>query len=132
MKLQLDNELNLGLEGCEISLPAYVTRISTPEERVPEEELVIAAGADPKDGKILLLTTKDRIRVFDARSYYIPDGPAVPCESGKQVFLENVSNRWPGDSEGFYVDSEWLLKNSVDALSDAELSISYPHEDSSR
>lgn len=126
MELQLDN-------SCEFELPSYMTKLD-PENLAKENgsNLVIAAGADPADGKITLVTVTGRVVIFDARKYYIPDGPAVPSHGGQKIFLMNVNNRWPGQSPGFYVNSEWMLSCSESALTGATLSTNYIHENNSR
>jgi len=117
---------------CEFELPNYMTRLA-PEEldtaAEDKESLVVAVGADPKDGKILLITVTGKVMVFDARAYYIPDGPAEPADGGKKIFLANVFERWPGPSEGFYVDSKWMLEKSTSGLTGAVLQTNYKHED---
>jgi hypothetical protein len=132
VKLRIVDDLDVDIgKDCEVSLPDYVTRLQGDPAAEDSDNVVVAAGADPRDGKVLLVTNAGRIRIFDARSFHVPDGPAVPCDNGKQVFFQNVDGRWPGDSEGFYADSRWLLENSVNALKDAEMIISYRHENNS-
>jgi hypothetical protein len=132
VKLQIVDDLDVEIgKDCEIELPDYMNRLSeeiSNSDEDDQEELIVAAGADPKDGKVLLMTKAGRLRVFDARSFHIPDGQALPSYEGKKVFFVNESGRWPGDVEGFYVDSKWLLENSTNALKDAEVTISYRHE----
>ena len=94
--------------------------------------VVIAAGADPHDGKITLLTLEGKIFLFDARKFYIPDGPATPSLGGKEVFLENVEGRWPGPSQGFSVETRWMIEKSTSALSGAKLHFNYSREDKTK
>ena len=131
MELQLIDEMGIELgRDCELSLPEYMVRLA-PEDVFKQENpssIVVAAGADPCDGKILLVTVSGGIFIFDARKFCIPDGPAEPTEGGKKVFLRNVKGRWPGQSIGFFVDVKWLLKNSTSALAGATLHTNYVNE----
>ena len=131
MELELVEGYDIQLDpGCEFELPGYMTRLS-PEEVSKEtnpEVTVIAAGADPSDGKITLITLSGKMMVFDARSYYVPDGPAYPAEGGSKIFLKNTNKRWPSDTPGFSVDCAWMLEKSTSALTGATMKITYPHE----
>jgi hypothetical protein len=130
MEFKLDGmDIQFG-EGCEFELPNYMTRI-LPENISRDSNknnVIIAAGADPSDGKITLVTLSGNVFIFDARSFYIPDGPAVPDRGGCAVFLENVNGRWPGSVPGFWVESDWILQKSVSALEGAILQTNYIHE----
>lgn len=133
MELELTDGMNVEFtKDCEFQLPSYMTRLA-PEDVATDTEnrdfLVIAAGSDPADGKITLLTATGKVMVFDARKYYIPEGPAVPTNGGKQIFLENTTGRWPSPTPGFAVDARWMLEKSTSALTGAVLQINYPHED---
>lgn len=135
MELQLidGNDIELGGD-CDFEMPAYMTRLS-PDEVCKTSDpnvTIIAAGADPNDGKITLVTMAGKVLVFDARSFYIPDGPVIPASGGVELHLMNLDGRWPGDSEGFYVDSSWVIEKSVSALTGAVVKISYPNEDDPR
>jgi len=135
MELQLLEEMDIEFgSGCEFELPKYMTRLS-PENIVDDindkNKIVIAAGSDPQDGKITLVTLTGRVMVFDARKFHIPDGPAVPTSGGREVFLENVDGRWPGEAPGFHVEVEWMLEKSTNALKGATLQINYLHENNS-
>ena len=132
MELQLidGNDVQLS-EDCEFELPGYMVRLA-PEDVSKDSEphfTIIAAGSDPADGKITLITQAGTVMVFDARGFYIPDGPAVPTSGGTEIFLENLANRWPGNIPGFYVDAKWMLEKSTSALTGATIKINYPHED---
>jgi len=128
MQLQLINCDNIQLNAdCEFILPEYVVRLA-PEavtNDIDLEYVIIAAGSDPKDGKITMITLTGKVMVLDARAFYIPDGPAVPCNGGTEIFLENVFGRWPNQIPGFFIDSRWALEKSVSALSEATLKINY-------
>ena len=131
----VDIELN---DSCEFVLPNYVTSLSQKEifraKSIASNDgrkTVIAAGTDPKDGKITLVTSSGKVMVFDAKKYHIPFGPAVPCDGGTKIFLQNVEGRWPGPSPGFYVDSQWMLEKSVSALMGATLITNYRNENKS-
>jgi len=121
-------------KDCEFELPGYMVRLAP--EAIPEDadilHTIIAAGSDPVDGKITMITLGGRVMTFDARAFYIPDGPAVPTNGGSEIFLENVLGRWPGEVPGFYMDSQWVLEKSVSALAGATIKINYPHEDKSQ
>lgn len=131
MELQLTDSINFTIDGySDIELPVYVKRL-TPQNvsrDVARAKLIIAAGVDPRDNQVTLVTGDGRILLFDLRKYYIPDGPAVPCDDGKQIFFENTNGRWPGDSAGFFADSEWVIEKSTSALTGAVLRVNYPHE----
>lgn len=131
LKFTDDMQIDFGPD-CEFELPPYVTRL-TPEELDKDAEnkeaLVIAAGTDPADGKILLITLTGKVMVFDSQAYHVPYGPAEPTDGGKKIFLANVFGRWPGPSEGFYVDSTWMLEKSTSGLTGAVIQTNYSHED---
>jgi hypothetical protein len=131
MELQLidGNDIELS-KDCEFVLPEYMVRLA-PEAISSDadvENTIIAAGSDPADGKITVITLGGKVMVLDARSFYIPDGPAIPTNGGAEIFLENVSGRWPGVASGFYIDSRWVIEKSVSALTGAVVKINYPHE----
>jgi hypothetical protein len=132
---ELDFEIN---ENCEIILPPYVSKLQQDEISLirssnDPSKKVIAAGTDPKDQKITLITATGKVMIFDAKKFCVPDGPAVPTSTGEKVFLPNADNRWPSPVEGFYVDSEWMLKNSTSGLVGATLSVNnYNREDNNR
>lgn len=130
MELQILDGIEVLIDPeTQFELPHYMTRI-LPEEVIKDDpsNTVIAAGADPKDGKITLLTLEGKIFLFNARLFYIPDGPAVPVSGGREIFLENVDGRWPGQSKGFNVEASWMLKNSISGMSGATLHVNYPHD----
>ena len=131
MELQLSDSFELILDSrCEFELPFYITKLNPAELNVesPKEELIIAAGTDPRDGKITVITAAGKICVFDANKYHIPRGPSVPSHGGLKIFLKNIEGRWPGDSPGFYIKSNWVLKNSESALKGATLHTNYKYE----
>jgi hypothetical protein len=131
MELQLTDPLEFILpDATDIELPAYVCRLLPHEidAEVPRKKLIIAAGTDPADQKITLITGDGRILVFDAPKYYIPNGPAVPKDGGKQIFFENIKGRWPCEAPGFYASSEWIIEKSESALTGAVLQVNYPYE----
>lgn len=116
-------------------LPAYINKLSKDEfEQAMSSEdkayRVIAAGTDPKDGKITMLTGIGKVMIFDARKFYIPDGDSKPCHVGKTIYLPNEKNRWPGMEDGCFVDVQWILQNSTSGLIGATISTNtYPNED---
>lgn len=132
--LSEDFDFEIGPD-CELEFPEYIRRLEDDELAVAlnseDKHLrIVAAGADPADEKIMFFTAAGKIKVFDAKSYYIPAGPAFPCNNGLKIFLENTSGRWPGPTKGFFVDSTWLIERSESALKGAKLSVpTYNHED---
>jgi len=134
MEIKLDGmEIELG-EGCEFELPSYMVRLhpeNVTKEVKDKNKVIIAAGADPADGKITFITLSGRVMTFDARKFYIPDGPAVPHDGGNSIFLENTNGRWPGPSSGFSVEIDFLLEKSVSAFDGAVLQTNYIHENKS-
>lgn len=135
MELHFPDGVDINLDhNCEIQLPSYVKRLS--QEAIAEircsaqkDNLIIAVGTDPRDNKVTLLTATNRVLVFDAPKYYIPSGPALPCEDGSKIFFPNTNGRWPGPSKGFYVQSSWLIGKSQSALIGATLQTNYRNED---
>ena len=131
MELQLidGNEIELS-EDCEFVLPEYMVRLApeTITDNHDPENTIIAAGCDATDGKITVITLKGKVMIFDARRFYIPDGPAIPTNGGAEIFLENIAGRWPGSVPGFYIDSKWILEKSISALIGATLKINYSYE----
>lgn len=129
MELQL-TDLEFTLDDADIELPLYIVRLDPKKVTydVDRSNLIIAAGADPKDQKITLITGDGKILIFDSKKYYIPSGPAVPANGGKQIFLENVSGRWSSEMPGFFVDSKWIIEKSTNALANATLHVNYPNK----
>ena len=108
-------------ESSEIILPHFVEKISHDDlililESDDKSNKIVAVGCDPIDYKMLIVTADRKIRIFDSRAYYIPDGPAVPTSDGTNVFLPNINRRWPGNSSGFFVMSSWIIANSQSAF----------------
>jgi hypothetical protein len=131
MELQLSDLIDFTIDGAsDIELPSYVIRLmpQSISTDVAPAKLIIAIGVDPKDNQATLVTGDGRILLFDLNRYYIPNGPAIPYDSGKQIFFENLDGRWPGDSKGFFADSEWVIEKSTSALTGAVLRVNYPHE----
>lgn len=131
MELQLTDSFEFSLsDDIDIQLPSYVVRLDPKEacQETDRNKLILAAGVDPRDQKITLVTGDGRILVFDAPRYYIPNGPVEPYAGGKQLFFKNVEGRWPGDVPGFFADSEWIIEKSTSALTGATLQVNYPHE----
>jgi hypothetical protein len=111
-------------EGTEVELPDYVHKLppedmKTAQSAENRHERVIAAGTDPRDQKITLLTASGMIMIFDTKKYHIPPGPSLPSHAGEKIFLPNVERRWYSPSPGFYVDAIWMLKNSTSGLEGA-------------
>lgn len=131
MELQLSDSLDFTLDDkTEVDLPPYVVRLNPIEvaSGVDRSKLIVAAGTDPQDQKMTLITGDGKILVFDSTKYFIPPGPSVPCDGGRQIFFENVTGRWPGEAPGFFANSEWIIEKSVSALTGAVLQVNYPHE----
>jgi hypothetical protein len=130
----IDAEFN---DACEIQLPSYIVKLSDDDialAKLAEDKhlRIIAAGADPEDEQITLLTATNRVMIFDAKKFYIPKGIAVPSHHGNKVFLPNHDGRWPAQCSGFYIDADWMLKNSDPALSNVAVNTNYIHEDDNR
>ena len=124
MELHFSDNFEFELsQSCEIIFPEYINKLNDDEVCRQEEpsKIIVAAGADPADGKILMLTADFKVYVFNARKFCIPDGPAEPKDGGKKIFLKNVNERWPTPVDGFFVESVWILKNSEPALKNAVL-----------
>jgi len=134
MELQLSEEIEIEFgSNCKFELPNYITRLA-PEDVDRDEKgfpIVIACGSDPRDGKITLITISGKVMIFDARKFYIPDGPAEPSFRGRKIFLKNINGRWSGMTPGFYVDAKWVLEKSVSGLTGAVLQTNYIHENNS-
>lgn len=135
MELMLSEDFEFEVtDECEIEFPNYIRRLEDKEleEACNAEDnnlRVVAAGADPVDEKIMLITATKKIFIFDAKKYYIPAGPAYPSHKGLKIFLENTPGRWPGPTKGFFVETNWLLERSESALKGAVLSLpTYDHE----
>jgi len=121
--------------GCSVELPSYVVRLSSEEitgivSGPDANTKVIAAGTDPRDGMITLLTATGKVMIFDAAKFYVPPGPSLPVPGGTKVHLPNVDGRWPGMEDGCLVDAAWMLQNSRSGLLGAVLTTpNYSHED---
>lgn len=121
-------------DNCNFDLPDFVSSLNEDEIKAAKsspdnQNLIIAAGSDPKDGKITFLTADKRVMIFDADSFYIPRGPAFPSHNGSRIFLKNTLGRWPGNSSGYYIESTWVIQKSISALVDATIQTdSYGHE----
>lgn len=132
---QIDFEVG---NACDIILPKYVNKLT--QEEIVEISMqhdkhirIVAAGSDPSDNKVTLITASGKVLVFDAKKFCVPDGPAQPTSDGLQVFFPNEKERWPGPVEGFYADSKWLIENSSSGLVGATLTTnSYGHEDKAK
>jgi len=135
MELRLSETLDFALDDkMEIDLPSFVARLDpeTIAKDVERSKLIVAAGTDPQDQKITLITGDGKILIFDTQKYFIPPGPSAPCDGGRQIFFENISGRWPGETPGFFADADWIIEKSVSALTEAVLRVNYPHEDKSQ
>lgn len=129
MELQLTDSFNFTLnDDVDIELPLYIIRLDSKEvcHKTHRSKLILAAGVDPKDHKITLVTGDGKILIFDAQKYCIPNGPVEPTDGGKQVFFKNIKGRWLSDTHGFFADSEWIIEKSTSALQDAILQINRP------
>ena len=135
MELHLTEAIEFMIDrNTELELPSFVSKLDPNlvcKETEPSK-LILAAGTDPRDQKITIVTGDGRILVFDAPNYYIPTGPSEPVDGGKQIFFKNVNGRWPGDVVGFYANSSWIIEKSETALAGATLQVNYPHENNTR
>ena len=138
MVINLPSDATISIDPtCEFDLPFYVLRLH-PEDVDRTDPataglIVVAAGTDPRDNKITLVTLTGKVRVFDASRFYVPPGPAMPSHGGRKIFLPNVNDRWPGPVEGFHVDAECMLKNSEDAFAGPTIHVpTYSHEADSK
>lgn len=138
MQIEFLDEIEVQLDKkCLIEYPSYVTHLSIEEMDAAKQSedasnLIVSAGTDPKDQKILIVTAAGKIMLFDSKKYHIPDGPSHPADNGKSVYLPNVTGRWPGPVEGFSVDSKWLIEKSVSALLGATLNTNYTGENNDK
>ena len=138
MQLEFLDDLEIQLDkNCRIEYPSYISHLSEEETTAAKQSedssnLIVSAGTDPKDQKILFFTADGKMLLFDARKYHIPDGPSFPTNCGKEVYLPNINGRWPGPAKGFTVDSKWLIKKSVSALSGATLDTNYIGENNDK
>ena len=135
MELQLSETLEFALnDSIQVELPSYMKKLDPSNvcQNSNKNELIIAAGTDPRDQKMTLVTGDGRILVFDSPAYYIPPGSSVPVDGGKQIFFENVNGRWPGDSLGFYADSSWIIQKSASALTGATIQTNYQNDNDFR
>jgi hypothetical protein len=135
MELQLTDSFDFKLDDLtELKLPEYVERLNPDEvcKKTDRSKLIIAVGTDPSDHKLTLVTGDGKILIFDAHEYCIPPGPSFPYDGGKQIFFKNIDGRWPGPSEGFFADSDWIIEKSVSALTGATLRINYPYENNDK
>lgn len=131
MELQLTDSFDFILnDNVDVDLPSYIVKLdpSCVCRETQRSKLIIAAGVDPKDQKITLITGDGKILVFDAPKWYIPSGPAIPHDGGKQIYFENVKGRWPGNSPGFAASSEWIIEKSTSAMVNPTLKVNYSHE----
>jgi len=135
MELQLTEGIEFIIDdNSNIELPSYVTRLNPSDvcRETERSKLIVAAGTDPHDQRITLVTGNGRILVFDAPKYYIPSGPSKPVDGGKQIFFQNIEGRWHGNSPGFFANADWIIEKSETALAGATLRVNYPHENNSR
>jgi len=139
MKITISN-FEFESQNSTFSLPQFMTKLCKEDFELAcssedKNVRIIAAGTDPQDQKIVLLTASGKVLVFDARKFYIPPGPSEPSEGGSKIFLKNIDGRWPGNSEGFLVNASWIIDNSSSALEDAIILTNfanYSHEDQTK
>ena len=138
MQLQFSDGFDIQLgNGCVYVLPSYVTRLSKDDLKFAmssehKTSLIVAAGTDPKDQKVTLITADGKILVFDAPAFHIPPGPAVPTHGGMKIFLPNINDRWPTDTPGYFAESTWVIKRSNSALESATLETNYKGENNNK
>jgi len=114
---------NIRLGGSCIELSDYMNSLTQEDiDSLPRDSTtkIVAAGVN-KQGEVILVTQTADVYTFRPNVYHIPPGDFAPCASGKQVFMPNEAGRWPGESQGFYVDSQWLIDRSNPSLSRARL-----------
>ncbi len=131
MELQLTNSFDFKIDNfSEVQLPIYIKRLNPQDvsKDAPRSEIIVAAGFDITDQKITLITGDGRILLFDTKKYCVPKGPAVPCNGGKEIFFENIGDRWPGNSIGFFCDAKWIIEKSISAMTGATISINRNHK----
>lgn len=127
MELNLDQNCEIESKGeTEFSLPAYMRPL--PDEDIIQaresqhsENLIIAIGMDPSDNDVVILTATGKILIFSYKEHQIPIGPIIVVSGGEKVYLPNIGDRWQPDCDGFFIKSEWLIKNSKSALSEASI-----------
>lgn len=136
MELIFFDEIDIAVDNStQFLLPAYINKLPEDEfkQAVSAEDAnlrIVAAGTDPKDGKITILTAVGKVMIFDARKFYIPDGNSKPSHTGHKIHFPNEKNRWPGMEDGCFVEAQWILQNSVSGLVGATISTNtYPNED---
>jgi len=138
MELKFTNnfEIKLG-DGCSYTIPGYVTRLSEDEIQIAKRSekrnsLIVAAGTDPKDQKVTIVTADGRVLIFDAPAFHIPNGNALPTHGGGKIFFPNIDNRWPIDTPGYFAESSWVIKRSTSALEGATLVTNYKGENNAK
>lgn len=135
MELNLNSEVEIKIgDGCSYTLPGHVTPLCENEIRSARRSekrsnIIIAAGTDPKDHKVTVITADGRVLIFDAPTFHIPNGPSLPTHGGTKIFFPNVENRWAVDTPGFFAESEWIIKKCGSALTGASLHTNYKNED---
>jgi hypothetical protein len=133
LKFTKDLELKIG-DGCIYTIPNYVTRLSEDEiQNAKRSErrsaLIVAAGTDPKDQKVSIVTADGRVLIFDAPAFHIPNGTSMPTHGGAKLFFPNDGKRWPLDTPGYFAEASWVIKRSTSALEGATLVTNYKNED---
>ena len=137
MKFQFLDAVELILpEDCVIELPYYMQYLPADDvisakKSETAHNLVIAAGTDPADQKITVLTAARSVLVFDAPKHKVPPGPSLPIEEGRKIFLPNTNGRWKQPIPGYFLESKWVISHSISALIGATLHTNYRDENNS-
>jgi hypothetical protein len=134
MEIEFPDGVEIQMDkNCEIFYPEYIAHLSEEEmdaaKRSEEaNDLIVSAGTDPVDQKILFCTASGKMMIFDSKKYHIPNGPSHPSRAGKEIFLPNINGRWPGPSPGFSMNSKWVISKSASAFIGAKLDTTYRGE----
>lgn len=112
---------NFKLKDISFDLPLYMNVLDQIEideiitTNLLLDDKIIACGIHP-DGTLTIIIASGDVKIFNPAEHYIPLGEYKPIDNGDKVFLPNNNNRWPDDSNGYIVESKWLLERSENAL----------------
>lgn len=96
-----------------VALPGYMTLLTDVERRAAQGEpfphhLVVAAGRDPDDGRVVMLTADDKLIVIDPIEHGLPRGPVTPADGGYSLSIANDEFV----SCTFKVLARWVIQRS--------------------